>query len=111
MSSDVLVFVSNKAEAAAGPSQRVTNNLSFFYLAPLLKVAREVLNKDLFLHTTNRLALALERLAISISPIRPISRPTPSTVFPFVRLPITAVGTIPISPTSIATLVGILTLP
>jgi hypothetical protein len=43
MSSDVLVFVCDKTEATAGPSQWIAHNLSFFNLAPLLKVAREVL--------------------------------------------------------------------
>jgi hypothetical protein len=82
MSSDFLVFVCNKAEATAGPSQGIAHNLSFFNLAPLLKVAREVFviqliiqtsDEDFFLYTTDQLALALKSFAVSVTTSRPIS--------------------------------------
>lgn len=81
MASHVRVFVGNEAEAPAGPSQGVAHDLGFLDLAPFLKVAREVVvtqliiqtsHKDLFLNTTDRLALALKGLSLSVRPSRPI---------------------------------------
>jgi hypothetical protein len=82
MPSYVRVLVRDKAEPTAGPSQWVANDLGFLYLAPLLKVALEVFvtqliiqtsHKDLFLHTTDWLALTLKGFPVSVRPSRPIS--------------------------------------
>jgi hypothetical protein len=47
MSRDLWVFVSDEAETSTGPAERVADNLSFFDLSPLLKVALELVVSEL----------------------------------------------------------------
>lgn len=77
MSRDLGIFISDKAKAPTGPIERITNNLGFLDLAPLLEVARKIFvtkliiqpsDKDLLLDTTNRLILTFNSfLDVSVS--------------------------------------------